>query len=65
MNESRKFGALWVKQNDRGEYMSGEMTINGQKIGIVCFRNTLKEDNPKCPDWDILKSEDKNKGLTI
>jgi hypothetical protein len=63
MTESRKFGALWLKQGTRGEFMSGELTINDKKIAIVCFKN--EKQNDKQPDWDILVAEDKSKGIQV
>jgi hypothetical protein len=59
---SRKFGALWLKQGEKGEYMSGEITVNDKKISIVCFKNDKQ--NEKQPDWDILVAEDKQ-GITV
>lgn len=50
-------GALWIKTSAKGvEFMSGNIEVNGQKIEIVAFRND-KGDNPKKPDWKILKSQ--------
>jgi hypothetical protein len=46
-----EFGALWVKDGAKGEYMTGE--IAGQKV--VCFRNTKGGD--KAPAWRVLKSK--------
>ena len=47
-----ELGALWLKKNDRGEYMTG--TINGEKV--VAWKNTKKtKDNQ--PDWRIFKSK--------
>jgi len=61
MNE-RKIGALWTKQSQKGEFMSGELTINGEKHPIVAFKRDKRND--KEPDWDILKSLPQ-KGLEI
>jgi hypothetical protein len=63
--ENRKFGAVWEKMNDQGTFMSGEITVNDKKINIVMFRNKHKEENPKCPDWDILVARDKNQGIQV
>ena len=63
MMENRRFGALWIKQGAKGEFMSGELTINDKKIPIVCFKN--EKQNEKQPDWDILIAEDKSKGITV
>jgi uncharacterized protein (DUF736 family) len=46
-----ELGALWIKQSERGEFMTG--TINGQPV--VVFRNTRKTGNQ--PDWRVLKSK--------
>jgi hypothetical protein len=63
--ENRKFGALWSRKNkDGGEYYSGELIINDQKIKIVCFKRTEKK-NEKEPDWDILVGKDKEEGLKV
>jgi len=54
-NSSRKVGALWIKQGTKGEYMSGELLIDGQKFPIVCFKNEKLSE--KHPDWSILRSK--------
>lgn len=46
-------GALWVKQSERGEYMTG--VINQQPV--VLFRNDRKPEGSKQPDWRVLKSK--------
>ena len=48
-----EIGALWVKSSGKGDYMTG--TVNG--VGVVCFKNT--SDNPKAPQWRVLKSRPK------
>lgn len=46
-----EIGALWTKTAKNGsEYLSG--TVNGDPV--VVFRN--KSDNPKAPQWRVLKS---------
>lgn len=45
-----EIGALWVRAGRKGEYMSG-------KIGdqdVICF--PVRSDNPKAPQWRVLKS---------
>lgn len=44
-------GALWIKEGQRGDYMTG--TINGQPV--VCFKNDRK--TGKQPDWRVLKAK--------
>lgn len=46
-----EIGSLWTKSGPKGDYMTGE--VNGVKV--VCFRN--KSDNPKAPQWRVLKSK--------
>lgn len=55
MSEQKKnpdeLGALWVKESQRGEFMTG--TINGQ--AVVCFKNDRKQGNQ--PDWRVMKAK--------
>ena len=53
--KSKDIGALWQKQGPKAEYMSGTITVNEQKINIVCFKNGYKKSD-KHPDWRILLS---------
>lgn len=46
-----ELGALWLRSGAKGDYMTGE--IDGVKV--VCFPN--KSDNPKAPQWRVLKSK--------
>ena len=66
MNE--KIGALWIKASTRGDFLSGNIEIDGKKIPIVCFKNTLKKEGEKTPDYNILISklrEDKKDDRSI
>jgi len=62
MINNRKIGALWLKEGTKGEYMSGELIINDQKVPIVAFKRDKRSDRE--PDWDILKSV-KPEGLKV
>ena len=53
-----QLGALWIKESAKGQYMSGYIEINGEKIKIICFKNTYKKED-KHPDWQVLKSKPK------
>jgi hypothetical protein len=46
-----ELGALWIKESERGEYMTG--TIGGQ--AVVVFKNDRKTGNQ--PDWRVLKAK--------
>lgn len=48
-----EIGALWQKTSSKGVYMTG--TING--VAVVCFANA--SDNPKAPQWRVLKARPK------
>lgn len=52
---NNNIGALWVKQSARGQYMTGNIEINGVKTQIVCFLNDRKTKETQ-PDWNILVS---------
>ena len=61
-----KIGALWIKTSTKGEFLSGNIEVDGKKIAIVCFRNTLKKEGEKTPDYNILISkprEEKREGV--
>lgn len=51
-----ELGALWVKNGARGDYMTGTLDVNGEKVRIVAFREGNKR-NEKAPDWRIYKSK--------
>ena len=53
-----KLGALWLKKANNGSsFLSGEITINEQKIKIVVFKNKKEKENQ--PDYNILISRPK------
>jgi len=49
-------GALWKKTGQKGEYMTGEVEVNGVKQRIVVFKNSYKEKENQ-PDYRILASK--------
>lgn len=50
-----EIGALWSRTSGNGtEFLSGQITINGEEIDIIAF--TVNSDNPKAPAWRLLKS---------
>lgn len=53
--DPNELGALWSKQSQRGEYLTGN--ING--IEVVCFRNDKATVENKQPLWRVLKSKPK------
>ena len=57
MSNNDKIGALWIKESIKGNFLSGNIEIDGKKIPIVCFKNTLKKEGEKTPDYNILISK--------
>lgn len=54
--QEQSIGALWSKQSKNNtEYLSGNVTINNEKIVLVVFKNTKKEGNQ--PDWRIFRQK--------
>ena len=53
--KEQDLGALWIKTGAKGEYMTGTIEVNGEKIGVVCFTNQHKKE-AKHPDWRILRA---------
>ncbi len=55
---ANKIGSLWEKTSKKGEtFLSGSITIKGQGITIVCFKNSYKKPGDNQPDWVIQESE--------
>lgn len=54
-NNNNNIGALWLSESTKGrKYMKGIITVNNEKIPIVIFKNTGKQED-KQPDYVILK----------
>lgn len=54
-NNEDRIGALWMKTSARGDFFTGQLEINGEKIAIVVFPNSRKTQD-KQPDWQILRA---------
>ncbi len=52
----KEIGVLWVKNSPKGQYMTGSIEVNGEKIALVCFLNSNKKE-AKHPDWRIMKAK--------
>ena len=54
MNENR-IGALWVSSsnNPRAPFARGEITVSGQKMKIVVWKNMRKRQGERYPDYTI------------
>lgn len=52
-----KIGALWEKTDKNGNvYYSGQIEINGETLGIVCFANKYRTEE-KHPAYTINKAK--------
>ena len=54
----KDIGALWVKKGEKGEYMTGIVTIDNVAHKIVVFKNGYKKE-ANHPDWRIYPSKPK------
>ena len=52
-------GALWIKEGKKGDYFTGNIEINDEKIKIVVFKNNYKSKDNQ-PDYRILKAKETN-----
>jgi len=56
-DNSSNIGVLWARTSSKGaSFMSGYITLNGEKKRIVCFKSTKFTD--KSPDWQVQFSKD-------
>lgn len=53
--DPNEIGALWSRRGAKGEFLSGHVEIDGQKVDIVCFAVNGKSD--KSPAWRVMKSK--------
>lgn len=54
-----KAGALWLKNGKKGKFLSGQIEINGEKHGVLIFKNKNKREGTKQPDYQIFWAEGK------
>ena len=58
--DPNEIGALWVKSGAKGDYMTGQIEVNGgernggETFRVVCF--AAKKTSEKSPTWRVLKS---------
>lgn len=60
----KSIGALWKKQGNKGEYMTGNIEIDGGEFKIVVFANGFKDKETQ-PDYRIYKSQPKQQEANI
>lgn len=49
-----KVGALWIRENEKGKFWTGEIDLNGVKARVLVFVNRDKIPNSKQPDYRIM-----------
>lgn len=54
----QELGGLWCRVSGSGEnYMTGNVTLNGETTQVVIFKNKFKKDGERTPDYRIYLSE--------
>lgn len=53
----QSIGALWIKEGAKGKFLSGVVEIGGEKHNVVVFKNTLKKEGERTPDYRIYASK--------
>lgn len=49
-----KKGALWINTSGDKEFLRGEVTIDGTKHKIICYKNSFKKEGEITPDWNLF-----------
>tara|TARA_Y100000310_G_scaffold336259_1_gene420306 strand:+ start:208 stop:459 length:252 start_codon:yes stop_codon:yes gene_type:complete len=58
--QEREMGALWEQSGADQDYLSGFVTVDGDKQRVVIFKNKFKsKDGGNSPDWRVYKSVSK------
>ena len=59
--QEREMDALWEQSGASQDYLSGFVTVDGERQRIVVFKNKYKKDNGgvNSPDWRVYKSINK------
>lgn len=56
--QAREIGALWVRQSKSGDrFMSGEIKVGGEKVGVVVYKNKFKKAGDSTPEFRIYVSK--------
>lgn len=57
MAKEDELGALWLKTSSVGnKFMSGHITIAGERHDVVVFKNGFKAEGEKTPDYRVYRS---------
>lgn len=59
MDKQNEIGGLWLNESQKGtKYMAGKLSMNGQEVKVVIFKNTFKKEGEKTPDYRVYLQED-------
>lgn len=57
-SRENELGGLWLKEGRNGaKYMSGRLTIGGEQVEVVVFKNQHKLPGERTPDYRVYRSE--------
>lgn len=45
--KDRERGALWLKEGEKGKYLSGYVTVDGEEVNVVVYKNNFYEQDQK------------------
>ncbi len=57
--DPNEIGVLWNKTSAKGSYFTG--MINGENVVVFA----IKSDNPKAPNWRVLKAQPRENGPNV
>jgi uncharacterized protein (DUF736 family) len=58
MDRESELGGLWLKESQKGDkFMSGKLTIDGQPVEVVVFKNKHKQPGERSPDYRVYRSQ--------
>jgi uncharacterized protein (DUF736 family) len=52
-----ELGGLWLRTSSAGnKFMSGRLTLNGESVEVLVFKNNHKQPNERTPDYRVYRS---------
>lgn len=58
--KERELGALWLKESEKGKFLSGYVTVDGEEVSVVVYKNNFyeqdKKDGKNSPYYRVYKS---------
>ena len=50
----KRIGGIYENSNAKGMWLSGSITVNGETVKFVAFRNPNKPEGSNFPDFEIF-----------